>query len=211
MNCLIVGNGNIAEPEWLSRLAKSFQADCVIAADGGYDHLLKAGIDADILIGDLDSIENLPERENLEIIVFPKDKDFTDLELAISHALKIKADTILLTGVTGTRLDHSLANIFLLRKLSDSKTKIEIADEHHRIFIIKRQRTFTNCKGSLLSLLPLDPVVEGVCLQGFQYPLHNAVLEMGATIGISNLMVSDDCEITIKSGLLLGIMADPSL
>ena len=211
MKCFIVGNGEISDYKWLSSKVKNYCPDLIIAADGGFNHLQKAMITPDVLLGDFDSIEKLPQSNSFEILTFPKEKDFTDIELAVECAIEKGCDSICLAGATGSRLDHSIANIFLLRKLCTSGIESEIIDEHHKIFIIKEHKTLYGYEGSLLSLLPLDPIVKGVTLKGFKYPLENASIRMGDTIGTSNIVVSKNCQIIVNDGLLLGIFADSSL
>ncbi len=211
MKCLIVGNGEIKDGKWLSAEAKDFGPDFIIAADGGYNRLKNAGMTPDLLIGDFDSIGEIPENCQFEISKHPKEKDFTDIELAFEFAFAKGCESICLAGATGSRLDHSIANIFLLRKLLKSSIEAKIIDEHHEIFLVEGRKSLYNRKGSLLSLLPLDPIVSGICLRGFKYPLENATLEMGDTRGISNVSISDDCEISSESGILLAIIADKKL
>lgn len=211
MKCLIVGNGEIKEGEWLLKKTKEISPDYIIAADGGYNNLKKAGLTPDVLLGDLDSIGQIPQNCPFEIRTFPKDKDYTDIELAIEFALEHGCSHICLVGATGSRLDHSIANIMLLRKLIDSSINAEIFDEHHEIFVIDKQKELLNIKGALLSLLPLDPIARGVSLKGFKYPLDDATVRMGETLGISNVCISDNCMISVRDGLLLGIIADKTL
>ena len=61
--CYLVGAGNF------NSLFSPDESDLVIAADGGYDSLVKNGIRCDVLLGDLDSIKEVPEKK--EIIRFP--------------------------------------------------------------------------------------------------------------------------------------------
>jgi len=211
MKCLIVGNGEIKNSKWLSDKAKDYCPDFIIAADGGYNNLKRAGIAPNLLLGDFDSIGQVPDNCQFEINKFPKEKDFTDIELAIEFALKKACNHICLAGATGSRLDHSIANILLLRKLLESSIEAEIVDEHHEIFLVEGRKNLSNRNGSLLSLLPLDPVVSGICLKGFKYPLVDATLKMGETRGISNVSISVDCEISAETGVLLAIIADRKL
>ena len=65
------------------------------------------------------------------------DKNYTDTELALRRAMEWAPESILLLGATGTRLDHTLANIHLLRLASEagSDTAIEDADNRIRLLI----------------------------------------------------------------------------
>lgn len=116
---LILANGVWAGPERLRPLVAS--ADHIIAADGGYSKALAHGVRVDEVVGDLDSIPEA-EREALDeaaapaVHSFPRDKDWTDLELALEHALRRDPAQIILLGVLGERLDHALTGLHLLEK-----------------------------------------------------------------------------------------------
>ena len=78
--CYIVGAGDFASP------FAPKEDDLVIAADGGYDHLIKFGIRCDILLGDLDSIREVPKK--IETVTFPVRKDETDSFLAYREGVR---------------------------------------------------------------------------------------------------------------------------
>ena len=59
--------------------------------------------------------------------------------------------------------------------------------------------------GTYLSLLPFTPQVTGITLKGVKYPLENAILNSGISLGISNEIVDDRAEIMFQDGILLGI------
>ena len=84
----------------------------IIAADGGLDHARAAGLDPDVLVGDLDSISALGlawATEHVEVVRHPVDKAATDTELAIAHAATYEPSRILLVAGQGDRLDHAIA------------------------------------------------------------------------------------------------------
>lgn len=206
MICMIAGNGALEHPAWLKRFVTLESPDFIIAADGGFDHLSRAGVTPHMLVGDMDSISGSPGSNLTEVVTFPKEKDFTDLELALDIAIGKGAERILLVGVTGNRMDHSLANILLLRKFAEIGIEIEIHDEQHVFFIIEKTRILHDCQGMLFSLLPLDPVVDNIRLLGFKYPLEDETLVMGDTRGVSNVILSSPCSIEAGNGLLLGVL-----
>ncbi|HEY6607734.1 MAG TPA: thiamine diphosphokinase, partial [Candidatus Limnocylindria bacterium] len=115
MRVVIVAAGDLAQADvgWLD------DADMVVAADGGGRALDELGRRPDVVIGDLDSIEpELVDRlgaAGARVERHPADKDASDTELAVLHALDAGADQIVLLGaVGGDRLDHELANVLLL-------------------------------------------------------------------------------------------------
>ena len=109
---IIFANGNLPNLEKARALIRP--DDFILCADGGTRHALALGLTPDLIIGDMDS---LPAAFNLKpetFIRFPTDKNETDLELAIDHALTLKPDQILILAALGGRMDQTLANITLL-------------------------------------------------------------------------------------------------
>jgi thiamine pyrophosphokinase len=76
------------------------------------------GLIPDVLIGDLDSTDTVgggpPPDSKTKILRHPRDKDETDLELALSYALERDPSSIVIVGALGGRIDHALSNIALL-------------------------------------------------------------------------------------------------
>jgi len=205
MNCIIVASGNLLfTPEIKGLLAG---ADLIIAADGGAAHLKQADISPHVIIGDMDSI--LPdtrqyfEKNLTPIITHPSRKNQTDTELCIEFAIKKGATCITLLGVTGHRLDHTLANIFLLRKLADLGVESRIIDANNEIYLVMDRLKLKGKKRDLLSVLPISEKVTGLTLTGLEYPLENATISMGSSLGISNYFNETLATISIASGILL--------
>ena len=209
MNCVIVANGKIKTFQVYKKIFK--KANIIIAVDGGTNHLFKMNVVPNVIIGDLDSIEpDIKEyyrKKKVEFVTYPPKKDFTDTELAIDYALKLKPNFITLIGFLGSRFDHSLANIFLLKKIANSKIKAKIVNKKNEIFCIEGEDSLEieGGKGDFLSIIPLTEKTEGIDLEGLEYPLINSTLNFSSTKGISNVFKRKEATIKIKKGLLLVI------
>lgn len=93
-------------------------ADFVIAADSGLAIAEKAGIVPDLIVGDMDSIGDasmLSRYPQERIEIWPRDKDYSDTELALAALAQRGIDEVVLVGGAGGRIDHFLA----LRALFD--------------------------------------------------------------------------------------------
>lgn len=183
----------------------------MICADGGAAHARKFGIIPDILIGDFDSI---PEKDfdyfkecGVEIIKYPSQKDMTDTEIAAELAVSKGCTKLTFIGATGTRLDHSLSNIFMLKTLLKRGVKGIIVNEHNEICLIDNHIKLHREESEKVTLLPLTDTVEGVSTKGLYYELKDATIELGSTLGVSNEFADDTAEVTICKGLLLVIKA----
>jgi thiamine pyrophosphokinase len=187
------------------------QEDFLIGADRGAEFLIRYGLVPHLALGDFDSVT--PEQyKNIADTALefqscdPVDKDWTDTELAVREAVSRGYRDIHILGALGTRFDHSLANVHLLRQLSEQGCEACVVDEHNEIRL---------CTGKLwleadphyhyVSLLPLSTVVKGVTLRGFQYPLTDADLTLGWSLGVSNVLTAEQGSINITEGQLLVI------
>lgn len=207
MTALIICNGNIRDYTFYNKYFE--KADFIICVDGGAAHVRRFGAKPNVLIGDFDSILeddfNYFKDDGIEIIKFPAEKDMTDTELAVDLAMDRGFDSIIIIGGLGSRIDHSLSSIFILKRLSDAGVSGVIADEYNEVTVIKEKIQLLKEDSIKVTLLPLTERVEGVTTKGLYYPLHNATIEMGSTWGVSNEFNSETAEVTIKNGLLLVI------
>jgi thiamine pyrophosphokinase len=207
MTALIVCSGSIMD---YSHYKKYFEkAKYVICVDGGAKHIREMGIVPNVLIGDLDSISDVDfqylKDKKVETIKYPSQKDMTDAEIAVDFAADKGFEEIIIIGGIGTRLDHSLANVLLLKKLLDKGIKGILLNENNEITLIKDKIEIEKEKGVKLSLLPLSGVVEGITTKGLYYPLNNEDIEIGSSRGVSNEFKDEVAEVSIKSGILIVI------
>ncbi|KGG81124.1 thiamine diphosphokinase [Caloranaerobacter azorensis] len=207
MKALIVSSGDIRNSNIIKTLCKD--VDLIACADGGANLVIKADCIPDIVIGDLDSIEkdtlNKLKKSEVKFIKFPTKKDKTDTELAIEYIIERGFNEIVLVGVTGTRLDHTLANIFLLYSLLQKGVKATIIDDHNEIFITKDELVVYKDDKKYVSIIPFNGDLLGVTLKGFEYELKDRNIKFSSTLGISNTLVSDAGIIKVEDGVCLVI------
>lgn len=207
MKIAIVANGTINDLEFHKNIIK--KCDYIICADGASNYIYKMNINPNIIVGDLDSIDEQVKKyflkENVRFETFPSKKDKTDTEISVDYALELGATEIVLLGVIGTRMDHSLGNINLLYYLLNKGIKASIVNENNEIHIITNEIEIEGKKGDIISVIPCFGHVKGVTLNGLEYPLNDFYLEFGSSRGISNIMSNDKCKITLKEGFLLVI------
>lgn len=209
---LILANGNWDVPRDLARLHKlAERAAFVVATDGALDHATDCGINVHTLIGDLDSLADsthLEERfPNLEILRYPEDKDWTDLELAIDWALKQSPTSILVYGAAGGRIDHTMVNLALLEKGLHSGIPIELISGDESVCLLQGNLDLEDATiGDRISLLPISLFCT-VSTQGLQYALSGEKLFRGQGRGISNVVVSTPASVNVESGVLAVVRA----
>jgi len=202
LRAVIISGGDITDYSYIKNMLD--KDDFIICADSGYRHASPLGVIPNILVGDFDSIEKIPE--SVECLRYPTDKDFTDTEIAVDYGRKKDFKEFLLLGTIGTRLDHTLSNILMLRTFLDNNEKAVIINEHNKIQLINKDILLQENKGSIVSLLPLTTCV-GVTTTNLKYPLNNATLSVGYGLGVSNIMLQNNAKITLESGEMLIIIA----
>lgn len=199
---LIIANGKIEDSEMLKEQIKKH--DYILCADGGIKYIYHMDINVDAIIGDFDSVNKEFSRfiknNNILIIKFPVEKDETDTELAIDHLIEQGCNQITLMGVIGTRMDHTLANILLLKKLAKNNVNGKIIDENNTIFLLNDYLKVNRKENHYISIIPITLSGMIVTLKGFYYPLKDSFIGYGSTLGISNKIVESTGEIFITKG-----------
>ena len=211
MNTLIVTGGSI-DYKFACEYLKKYTWDYVVCADAGMKFCHTAGIQPDLILGDFYSVydasytyfrKRCPERMEQ----FPTHKDETDTELALLRAIAAGADAVTMIGATGTRIDHLLGNIQMLKLALDRGVSCQIVDAHNRIRMVDEQIMLQKSDqfGKFVSLIPFTPEVTGITLKGFAYEVENFTLVSGIARGVSNELEAETASITCENGILLVI------
>ncbi len=185
--------------------------DFLIGADRGAGFLVHNGYIPHLALGDFDSVNADQMRQIANaaqelLTCDPFNKDWTDTELALREAMRRGFKDIVIMGALGTRFDHGLGNVHLLRQANEQGCTLALIDEYNEIRLCTHNlRLAANSRFPYVSLLPLTLEVTGVTLQGFRYPLDNATLRLGWSLGISNVIDAQIGTIAISAGMLLVI------
>jgi thiamine pyrophosphokinase len=185
-------------------------ADLIVAADGGARWLDAIGVRPHLLIGDLDSVDpDLIVRlaaEGVSVERHPVDKDASDAELALDRATASGADEVVVLGALGgERLDHELANLFLLADPSWQVRNLRVVRGGTvvRAVLGGEQLSLLGAIGDLVSLLPIGGDAEGVRTAGLRFPLSGECLRLGPSRGLSNRVVDQPASVSLERGTLL--------
>ncbi len=217
---VVVADGDVPGRVALAAAWPGWDADVaeVVAADGGFARARVIGLQPALLVGDLDSLAaGLVEEASaagVEIRRAPVAKDESDAELALLAAVERGATRITVLGALGgERLDHSLANVWLLAHPALRTTAVTLLDDRSRISAIAAPgpdgrpatRAIPGPVGAAVSLLPLGGDATGVTTHGLRYPLTGEPLPVGPARGLSNVRDRADARVTVEHGLLLVI------
>ena len=205
MRCVIFGGGEMKNPAYIRQLIR--EDDFMIAADRGYAHCRSMGIKPQLLLGDFDSYEGSID-EDCPVLTYPVEKDDTDTMLAIKVALEKGFKELLLLGMCGGRLDHTIANIQSVVYAAKHGASAAIMDEDVYITAVcgGQELSVPYREGFVLSVFAHSDVCEGVTLQNLYYPLADGQLQNTFPLGVSNhFLPNQDAQISLKEGIAVVI------
>ncbi len=197
---ILVGAGEGAVA--VQRLAPGQSGDVLICADGGRRKLEALGLKPDWYVGDNDS-GGCPD--GLPSVLLPPEKDVSDMEMAVDKALELGCREIILTGCSGGRLDHLLANLGLLERIEAAKAQGMLLDGENEVRLLRpgHYRILNQPPAHYLGLIALDETVEGLTLKGVKYPLERFTLHRGNTRTVSNeILPGEAAELSFQRGSL---------
>lgn len=197
--CYLVGAG-----DFYGQITKC-DGDIIIAADGGYDSLIKRGYTPDLLIGDFDSLSSeIPDA--IQTVRHPKEKDETDMFLAYAEGVDRGYTEFVMLGATGGRLDHTYANLSLLLYAKERGHNVTVIDAGGIIFCIKNETiTLAGSSGAVFSVFAIGGDATGVCISGAKYNADAVTLSPSFPLGVSNEFTDTDVRISVEDGALLVI------
>jgi len=204
---LILANGEWGDVTRLRQRAE--RADRVVAADGAWAKAVAAGISVDLVIGDLDSLtaeqKTSLRASGVEVQIHPVDKDFTDLDLALDHALSLSPEKLIVFGAFGGRIDHTLANVLLLERAVARGIEVELIVDGETAWMIRGGFTLPIGRaGDRVSLIPLSEEAV-VRTDGLRYRLNDEPLSRARARGISNVIEEIPVRIAVRSGTVLAV------
>ncbi|MDR1255730.1 MAG: thiamine diphosphokinase [Puniceicoccales bacterium] len=196
------GKNSVFDGDNLSALSSN---KTLIALDGAGEILRKNSIVPDIILGDMDSIS----RETLEKflalgvkILRRPDQNFSDLEKAIFHCKEQGAQSITITNATAGRFDHTIANIFFLKKYYSPHCDMRILDNGAAIIYSENEgliiRSAVGCKCGFFGT-PRCKIFSN----GLKYELDNFELILGSSESIANEFTRGEVKLKIIGQCLL--------
>lgn len=181
---------------------KKDDSDIIICADAGYSKALESGIVPDLVVGDFDSLGKIPQLGNIE--VHPAEKDETDTFLALTCGIERGYKNFVIYGALGGRLDHTFANIQLLKYLAERDMECTLVSPKETVTVLRNSSlTFSETEKGIVSVFSLSERSSGVFEEGLKYCLENAVLTSSFPLGVSNEFIGKKAKISVNDGILM--------
>lgn len=224
---IVVAGGDVPTRAALDSAWPGWAAGCiaVIAADSGLDSARALGLQPSLLVGDLDSLASdaaqAAQAQGLPVRRSRVDKDESDTELALLEAIPLDPERIIVLGAFGgPRLDHALANVWLLAHPALVHHDVVLLDATTRVSLVTApgpggstpvRRPLPGRSGCLVTLLPLGGDALGITTHGLRYPLRDEPLRTGPARGLSNVRELHDAWVELREGRLLVVEATPAV
>lgn len=204
MNCVVMANGEYGNLDYYRQLV--LKADVILCADGGANYAYQMGLIPAGIIGDMDSIlpqvKEYYEDKGVKINKFPRRKDFTDTQLALSIAESFNSSEVVFIGTLGKRLDHTLSNLYCGIEYAKRGIRITHCSPICNVYLVTKLLHLIGNRGDTVSALALTDRAAGVYEKGFEYPLDGVVLEKHNPYAISNVLQAEQAEIKVSDGVL---------
>ncbi|MDJ0330785.1 thiamine diphosphokinase [Planococcus sp. S3-L1] len=208
MNIVLIAGGPADElPDF-----SLFPEALYIGVDSGTLTLLAKKIQPISAVGDFDSV-SVKEYEQIRIALpelsrSPSEKDQSDTELGLEAAMGYHPNLVIISGVTGGRLDHYMSVLHVLFKYQQQfpKTRFVLLNNQNRLRFLSpgTHRLEKDQRFRYVSFYPFAEEVKGLTLTGFKYPVTDEDISFGTTRFVSNELFNVG-SVTINSGYCLMI------
>ncbi|MHB1461264.1 MAG: thiamine diphosphokinase [Armatimonadota bacterium] len=205
MRVLLMLNGQPPSVELTQHCTRL--SELVVAADNGARHLLDAGVEPNLIVGDIDSLSPDLATMYQQCLCKVETQENTDLEKSLTAIISAYPSAhVTILGGTGRRLDHELGNFLCAATWAD-RLSLRIVSDSESVYFPRAAQTLKvhTAIGQTVSLFGL-PQAEGVCTSGLRWPLCDELLPMG-TRGVSNETTEDHITVSFRAGRLVVVLA----
>ncbi|MCX8011259.1 MAG: thiamine diphosphokinase, partial [Ignavibacteria bacterium] len=152
----VLCNGKSISRRLFQKFESKYYHD-LICADGGANLAYKMNLKPKIIIGDLDSVQDLVlnHYKSIAKIIYLKRQTDTDLEKALIFCKQRKYKNVFVFGFSGKRFDHTLSSISNALKFSDY-FRIVLVDNYSAIQFISCEKKFNSFSGEMVSLFGIS-------------------------------------------------------
>jgi thiamine pyrophosphokinase len=151
-----------------------------VAADGGVDHLLAAGVSPTAVVGDLDSLSDHARATFGDRLHHIAEQSTTDFEKSLT---RIDAPMVIAVGFTGGRMDHVLAVLNVLAR--HQSRAVMLLDDVDLCFVARLGETqIAPPIGTRMALMPLADCK--VTATGLRWPFADQDMHPTGFISSSN-------------------------
>lgn len=197
-DAVIALNGVLPDRTVFNRIAEL----PLIAADGAANTLVADTIVPEFVVGDLDSVtpQTLRAVDGISEVVVNPNQDTTDFEKTLLFAEEQLWNNLLVVGIHGGDLEHTLNNWSVLMRHAP-RLHITVLDQERYGIPIFHDFNVTLKPTEQVSIIP-QPTVR-ITTGGLQWELNNEVLSLGEREGGRNRLTGSDLSVELHEGSFL--------
>ena len=206
----VIISGGTIDDKFVLQMLDEIQSEYVIGVDRGLEFLYRNQVMPTHIVGDFDSVrtevvEFYQKETQVLIRKFKPEKDASDTEIALQLAIELGAEKVWIFGGTGSRLDHVMANIQILKIAHDRGIKAYLQDTNNRISLAEKEIKLykKDVFGDYFSIFPFGGVVGDISIEGAKYPLSHYRLCPNSSMCVSNEMQENEVRIAFPTGTII--------
>jgi len=167
----------------------------IIAADGAANRMIKSNFLPDLIIGDMDSLS--ANTDNIKVIK-DSDQNTNDFEKILIYLIKNSFKNVVVLGLHGGILEHTLNNISVFLKYENQFDSLIIYDKDRYGIFIDKSIEIKLKRDEIISIIP-NPICN-LKTEGLYWELQNETLAIGKREGARNKCKSELIKLTLNSG-----------
>ena len=195
-NVSVILNGQM--PTDYAIINQITNSDYIIAVDGSANKLFDLEIIPDVIIGDLDSLQNIKNKD-IELVKTP-DQNKTDFRKTLEWCIEKNILNISIFGISGESEDHFLGNYYTLSDFGE-KISWKAFTDFSVISPCMGNKKFESFKGQKVSLFCMKGS-STVNSENLEYPLQSYHLKPSDD-AVRNLSLEDHFTIESTTTILV--------
>lgn len=210
---LLVLDGGLPPLSMILEIAKN--AERTVCTDGVARHLEFLDPPLSAIIGDMDSLaEDVAHFAELGIeIVQDPDQYSNDFEKALRFLIDRNAEHVLILGLSGKRMDHTLTNISVMKRFVPRFKSLVSIDQYGLSYLVFGPVERHKIEAKENTIVSLTPIYEalGVVTENLYYPINGTDMRFGEEEGMSNIVTSDNgAYVSLAGGaMMVTIVTNP--
>ncbi|MBR2964606.1 MAG: thiamine diphosphokinase [Lentisphaeria bacterium] len=165
---VILANGSFPRRKCLLETLRA--AARIVCCDGAASALLRAGLEPDLVVGDLDSLDPALKKRFGKRLVHKSEQETNDLSKAFWACMARGWHNIVILGAGGRREDHLLGNASLLPMFAAAGADVRMETDFGTFLPVLKSASFRRPVGTKVSIFSFHPEMP-VTASGLKYPL----------------------------------------
>jgi thiamine pyrophosphokinase len=165
---VILANGSFPRRKCLLETLRA--ASRIVCCDGAASALLRAGLEPDLVVGDLDSLDPALKKRFGKRLIHESEQETNDLSKAFRACMARSWRNIVILGAGGRREDHLLGNASLLPMFAAAGAAVRMETDYGTFLPVLESASFRRPVGTKVSIFSFHPEMP-ITANGLKYPL----------------------------------------